>query len=114
MSQTRLQKKANRIFGALRIVMLSTIAALAVVLALQSSVSVAVAAPGSSMTMTMSEEDGHGRIVFHWPSGVPKYSADVTSGVLVVKFDKPFNVDTDEFLRQMPHVAALVPCRVRL
>lgn len=106
--QARLQEKADRIFDALRIVMLSTIAVLAVVLALQSSVSVAVAAPGSSMTMTMSEEGGHGRIVFHWPDGVPHYSADVTSGVLVVKFDKPFNVDTDEFLRQMPHVAALV------
>ena len=107
MLQARLQKKANRIFEALRIVMLSTIAVLAVVLAVPSSISVAVAAPGSSMTMTMSEEGGHGRIVFHWPHGVPRYSADVISGVLVVKFDKPFDVDTDEFLRQMPHVAAL-------
>lgn len=108
MLQARLQKKANRILDVLRIVVPSTIAVLAVVLALQSSISVAVAAPGPSMTMTMSEEGGHGRIVFHWPNGVPHYSADVTSGVLVVKFDKPFNVDTDEFLRQMPHVAALV------
>ena len=91
---------------ALRIVMLSTIVAFGMVLLAVSSISPAFASSGA--TMTMSEDGGFGRIVFHWPNGVPQHSAVVNSGVLVVTFDKPFDVDVDEFLRQMPHLAALV------
>lgn len=104
--QARSQEKGSRIVRVLRIVMLSTIVAFGMVLLVVSSVSSAFASSGA--TMSMSEDGGFGRIVFHWPGGVPRHSAAVSSGVFVVTFDKPFDVDITEFLRQMPHLAALV------
>ncbi|MGV8996851.1 MAG: tetratricopeptide repeat protein [Parvibaculaceae bacterium] len=61
----------------------------------------------TKVATTFSEAGGYGRIVFNWPENVPTYSAVISSGVLVVKFDKPFDVDTDQFLRQMPNMVAL-------
>ena len=106
--QARLQKKGSRVAQALRIVVLSTIAAVGLGLLAQSSITSAFAKPGPSMLLTASEEAGYGRIVFNWPNGVPHHSEVVISGILVVTFDKPFDVNIDEFLRQMPHLAALV------
>jgi hypothetical protein len=70
----------------------------------------AVALPvqaATKVTATLTDRDGYGRIALHWPAGVPGHSETVSSGVLVLKFDKPIAVDVDEFLRQMPQVVAL-------
>tara|TARA_R110000824_G_scaffold390760_20_gene588060 strand:+ start:15196 stop:18855 length:3660 start_codon:yes stop_codon:yes gene_type:complete len=61
----------------------------------------------ASVTTKLSESGGYGRIVLNWPGGLPKHSETLSSGVLVIKFDKAFSVDLEEFARQMPRVVAL-------
>lgn len=61
----------------------------------------------TKISATLSEQGGYGRIVLNWPGGVPRHTQSLTAGVLVVKFDKPFTTDLDEFLRQMPNTVAL-------
>lgn len=61
----------------------------------------------TSITTNLSEAGGYGRMVFNWPDAVPKYTAAISAGVLVIKFDKPFDVDVEQFLRQMPQMVAL-------
>lgn len=67
----------------------------------------AEASAATTVTTTLSESGGYGRMVFKWPGAVPKHSETLSSGVLVVKFDKAFSVDLEEFTRQMPRVVAL-------
>lgn len=55
----------------------------------------------------LSEQGGYGRIVFTWPGGVPRHTQSMVAGVLVVKFDAPFSIDLNEFLRQMPNTVGL-------
>lgn len=55
----------------------------------------------------LSEQGGFARIVFSWPGGVPGHTEAVQAGVLVVKFDRPFTIDLNEFLRQMPNTIAM-------
>ncbi|MCE9650685.1 MAG: hypothetical protein K8R18_13780 [Parvibaculum sp.] len=56
---------------------------------------------------SLSEQGGYARIILNWPAGVPHHTETMTAGVLVIKFDKPFTVDADDFLRQMPNTVAL-------
>lgn len=68
-----------------------------------------------------SQEQGYGRIVFKWPvvsmeellenpdiQELPVYDAIVAANVLVLTFEKPFDVDIKGLLRQMPSYLALV------
>lgn len=103
--EARWQNKERRAFGvlgsSLRVLMASLLAV---------SFAVCIALPAQAATKvktTLSDRGGYGRIVLHWPSAVPVHSESVSAGVLVVKFDTPFSVDLDEFLRQMPQVVAL-------
>ncbi|MDO8289008.1 MAG: tetratricopeptide repeat protein [Parvibaculum sp.] len=61
----------------------------------------------TNVTTDLSETGGYGRMIFNWPEVVPKYTAAISAGVLVIKFDKPFDVDVEQFLRQMPQMVAL-------
>lgn len=61
----------------------------------------------TAVSGAFSENEGYGRIVLTWPGGVPPHAEAVTSGVLVVKFDKPFTTDLSEFMRQMPNYVAM-------
>eukprot|EP00435_Cladocopium_sp_Y103_P079012 s1_g2751.t1 len=66
------------------------------------------------------EENGFGRLVFAWPNrGLPEdpaapdtrlpgYDSLVSAGVLVLTFERPLAVDTDDLLRRMPRYLALV------
>jgi len=66
------------------------------------------------------EENGYGRLVFGWPNTglsvdpsipdtrLPTYEAIVSAGVLVVTFEREFDVETDELLRRMPRYLALI------
>jgi hypothetical protein len=56
----------------------------------------------------LAEEDGYGRAIFTFPDGVPGYRASINSGILVLDFDKTFDLEPDAFLRQMPRYVALV------
>lgn len=74
----------------------------------------------SSVSLLGTEEDGFGRLVFAWPdTGVvadpsqpdtrlPAYEALVSAGVLVLTFEREFEVETDELLRRMPRYLALI------
>ncbi|MES1990653.1 MAG: tetratricopeptide repeat protein [Pseudomonadota bacterium] len=79
-------------------------AGVALVLCLASVISAQAA---TKVSTTFSETGGYGRMVFNWPEAVPKYTAAISAGVLVIKFDKPFDVETEQFLRQMPDMVAL-------
>lgn len=66
------------------------------------------------------EENGFGRLVFAWPdtglptdptipdTRLPGYETLVSAGVLVVSFERPIVIDTDDLLRRMPRYVALV------
>lgn len=66
------------------------------------------------------EENGFGRLVFAWPNtGLPEdpaapdtrlpgYETLVSAGVLVVTFERPLAVNTDDLLRRMPRYLALI------
>lgn len=56
----------------------------------------------------VAEKDGYGRAIFTFPDGVPEYRASINSGILVLDFDKTFDVEPDVFLRQMPRYVAIV------
>lgn len=58
-------------------------------------------------TLSLSERDGYGRMVFTFPGKVPGYRATINAGILVLQFDKPFDADAEEFVRQMPRYVAL-------
>lgn len=62
----------------------------------------------TSVKTSMSETGGYARVIFNWPDAVPAHTEAISSGVLILKFDKPVAVDTDAFLRQMPNSVALV------
>lgn len=74
----------------------------------------------TSVSIDGVEENGYGRLVFGWPNSdlsidpsipdtrLPEYEAIVSAGVLVVKFDREFDVETDELLRRMPRYLALI------
>lgn len=64
-------------------------------------------AAATKIATKLSEQNGYGRIVLTWPGGVPRHTEALTAGVLVVRFDKPFTADLDEFLRQMPSTVGL-------
>lgn len=55
----------------------------------------------------LAENDGYGRAIFTFPDGVPGYRASINSGVLVLDFDKTFDVEPDAFLRQLPRYVAI-------
>ncbi len=66
------------------------------------------------------EENGFGRLVFAWPdTGLPEdpdapdtrlpgYETLVSAGVLVLTFERPLAINTDDLLRRMPRYLALV------
>jgi len=66
------------------------------------------------------EKNGFGRLVFTWQdtglpddptapdTRLPGYETFVSAGVLVVSFDRPLEIDTDDLLRRMPRYLALV------
>ncbi len=56
----------------------------------------------------VAEKDGYGRAIFTFPDGVPEYRASINSGILVLDFDRTFDVEPDVFLRQMPRYVAIV------
>ncbi|MEQ9146371.1 MAG: tetratricopeptide repeat protein [Parvibaculaceae bacterium] len=72
------------------------------------------------LVLTGTENDGYGRLVFAWPdtglpadptqpdTRLPAYETLVSAGVLVVTFDRPFDIDADELLRRMPRYLALI------
>ncbi|MBV1933534.1 MAG: hypothetical protein KUG59_02510 [Parvibaculaceae bacterium] len=94
------------------------------VLSLALSFSVMGQLPASAATAldtVASQEQGYGRIVFKWPAvstadlladpdiqELPAYDAVVAANVLVLTFEKPFDVDMKGLLRQMPSYLALV------
>lgn len=105
MVEARWQNKKRRAFGVFGSSLRMLLASL---LAVSFAVCAALPAQAATkVTTTLSDRDGYGRIVLNWPSAVPKHNLSVSAGVLVVKFDTPFSVDVDEFLRQMPQVVAL-------
>ena len=61
----------------------------------------------TTLATGFSQAGGYGRIVLTWPGGVPAHKVAVATGVLVVTFDKPFAVDLNEFMRQMPDYVAM-------
>lgn len=67
----------------------------------------APASADPTVTTSLSEENGYGRIVLTWPGGVPAHTESITSGVAVISFDRPFDIDREEFLRKMPNYVAL-------
>ena len=62
----------------------------------------------TNVNTTLSETGGYARMVFTWPDAMPAHRETISSGVLIVKFDKPVAVNTDAFLRQMPNTVAMV------
>ena len=94
------------------------------VLSLALSFSVMSQLPASAATALdtiASQEQGYGRIVFKWPAvstadlladpdieELPTYDVVVAANVLVLTFEKPFDVDMKGLLRQMPSYLALV------
>ncbi len=78
------------------------------------------ASAATDVRLSGSEENGFGRLVFAWPdTGLPEdptepdlrlpgYEALVSAGVLVLTFERPLAVDTDELLRRMPRYIALI------
>lgn len=72
------------------------------------------------LVLTGTENDGYGRLVFAWPdtglpadptqpdTRLPAYETLVSAGVLVVTFDRPFDIDAEELLRRMPRYLALI------
>jgi hypothetical protein len=65
------------------------------------------ASAATAINASFAEAGGYGRIVLGWPGAVPAHQEALNSGVLVVKFDKPFSTDLDEFVRQMPGYVAI-------
>lgn len=81
---------------------------------------IAPAMAADEVQLTGKEENGFGRLVFAWPdTGIPEdprvpdarlpgYETLVSAGVLVVTFERPFEIDVDDLLRRMPRYLALV------
>ena len=67
-----------------------------------------VSAQAAGVRIDLAEENGYGRAVFTFPGSVPGYRASINSGILVLDFDKAFDVEPDAFLRQLPRYVALV------
>ena len=82
------------------------LAAIATLFLLAAALAPAARAADATM-LSLSERDGYGRMVFTFPGKVPGYRAAINAGILVLQFDKPFNADTEEFVRQMPRYVAL-------
>jgi hypothetical protein len=57
--------------------------------------------------VSASVQNGFARITFDWPEEV-KGTAQVSEGVLVISFDKPFDADTSALSRMLEPYAALV------
>ncbi|MBV1886842.1 MAG: tetratricopeptide repeat protein [Parvibaculaceae bacterium] len=79
------------------------------------------ASASTAVDAVASQEQGYGRIIFKWPAvateellenpdiqELPDYDAVVAANVLVLTFEKPFDVDMKGLLRQMPSYLALV------
>lgn len=103
--EARWQDGGQYAIGMLRRLMRAGMGLLGVMVMAISGVSSAYALP--NVTTTLTESSGYGRMVLHWPSNIPHHTEAITAGVLVVKFDKPFALDLNEFTRQMPNVVAL-------
>ncbi|HEY4345115.1 MAG TPA: hypothetical protein VGN05_12265 [Parvibaculum sp.] len=101
----RRREPVRSVSGALRPFARATVVAL--FLAVAALLVAPAAEAATKISTTLSEQGGYGRIVLNWPDGVPHHTQEVTAGVLVVKFDKPFTTDLDEFLRQMPNTVGL-------
>ncbi|HAC59732.1 MAG TPA: hypothetical protein DCF73_15430, partial [Rhodobiaceae bacterium] len=65
------------------------------------------AARAATVGVSLSEQNGWGRMVFTFPEGIPGYRASINAGVLVLDFDKPFDANTEEFVRLMPRYVAM-------
>lgn len=65
------------------------------------------AARAATAGVSLSEQNGWGRMVFTFPEGIPGYRASINAGVLVLDFDKPFDANTEEFVRLMPRYVAM-------
>lgn len=68
---------------------------------------VPAARAAEAAALSLSEKDGYGRMVFTFPGKVPGYRTTINAGILVLQFDKPFDADMEEFVRQMPRYVAL-------
>lgn len=62
----------------------------------------------TNVTTTLSETGGYARMIFNWPDAMPAHRESISSGVLIIKFEKPISVDTESFARQLPNTVALV------
>lgn len=82
------------------------LAAIASLFMLAAALAPAVRA-AEATTLSPSERDGYGRMVFTFPGKVPGYRATINAGILVLQFDKPFDADMEEIVRQMPRYVAL-------
>lgn len=82
--------------------------------------SVAPARSADLLELSGREENGFGRLVFTWPDTglpslpsqvderLPDHETSVSAGVLVVSFDRPFELDAEDLLRRMPRYLALI------
>tara|TARA_R110000868_G_scaffold86685_1_gene243013 strand:- start:68 stop:3661 length:3594 start_codon:yes stop_codon:yes gene_type:complete len=61
----------------------------------------------TKVSTSLSETGGYARMVFNWPDAMPAHSETISSGVLIVKFEKPIAVDMELFAQQMPNTVAL-------
>jgi hypothetical protein len=82
------------------------LAAIASLCLLAAALAPAARAAGAT-TLSLSEQDGYGRMVFTFSGKVPGYRATINAGILVLQFDRPFDADAEEFVRQMPRYVAL-------
>ncbi len=103
--EARWQDEGRRAIGMSRRFMRAGMGLLCALVMALSATSSAYALPNVATTLT--EFNGYGRMVLHWPVDMPHHTEAITAGVLVVKFDKPFALDLNEFVRQMPDVVAL-------
>lgn len=65
------------------------------------------AGAATNVAASFSQSGGYGRIVLSWPGGLPAHKEALTTGVLVVSFDKPFTTDLNEFMRRMPDYVSM-------
>lgn len=61
----------------------------------------------ANVAASFSQAGGYGRIVLSWPGGLPAHKEALTTGVLVVSFDRPFTTDLNEFMRRMPDYVSM-------
>lgn len=109
MIEAQWQIRERRAYGALRTrlsLLNRFVGGLLLVLAVATVAAFPVQA-ATNVSTRLSETDGYARMAFTWPDAMPAHSETISSGVLIVKFEKPVAVNPDVFLRQMPNTVAM-------